>query len=129
MRNRGGFLWFGSSRFPISFYFSRNDKIHMHYLERLRTEYMTSGRCDMCGNFSKPLERHHESYKPERTMNLCHKCHFKTHFLPWELTDSAKEKLLRARHGHSKTITEEMKRQYLAPGRRPAQLQLRKKLR
>ena len=100
----------------------------MHYLERLRTGNMKSGYCDMCKTRVSVLERHHESYKPERTIFLCHKCHHKTHFLPWQLTAQAKEKLLQVRHGFGTTVTEEMKENYVPPGRRPAQLKLRKKL-
>lgn len=98
----------------------------MPYLERLRTEHMKTGKCDLCGKYQKKLERHHESYSPERTIQLCHKCHWRAHFQPIFLTEKHKEKLLRVRHGFGTTITEDMIRAYIGPGRRPAQLAVKK---
>ena len=89
---------------------------------------MRSGFCELCGRRVDKLERHHESYRPERTIYICHRCHHKLHFLPWQLTDAQKEKLLRTRHGFKKTITEKMKKEYVPPGRRAAQLEVRKKI-
>ena len=100
----------------------------MHYIERLRTEHMKKGKCEICKNWADPLERHHESYNPERTIFLCHKCHWKCHFMPYNLTDKAKEKLLRVRHGFGITLTEDMIKKYIAPGRRPSQLRVRKEV-
>ena len=101
--------------------------ILMHYLEKLRKEKMKGGRCEICFVWENNLEAHHENYKPERTIYLCHKCHHKVHFLPWQLTEYTRKKLLKIRHGYGVTISDEMARTYIPPGRRPAQLEVRKK--
>ena len=100
----------------------------MHYIERLRTEHMKGGKCEICKKTFPILERHHESYRPEHTIMLCHKCHFKCHFMPYNLTDKIKERLLRVRLGFAITITDDMIKKYIAPGRRPAQLKARKEV-
>jgi len=100
----------------------------MEYLEKLRTSRMKSGHCALCGKHVDVLERHHESYRPEKTIDICHHCHHKLHFLPWELPDNHKEKLLKVRFGNEREITESMLNSYVAPGRRPAQLEVREKV-
>lgn len=52
-----------------------------------------------CQGFTERLERHHESYKPERTCYVCHACHNLIHFRPWQLTTMNKEKLITVRFG------------------------------
>ena len=53
-----------------------------------------AGICELCGYSVSRLERHHIHYKPERTIKLCHGCHFKVHFRQWLLTDRQLEILL-----------------------------------
>ena len=112
--------------------FRLGEIIIMHYLERLRTEHMRGGRCGLCGRWFKKLARHHESYNPERCIYVCNtgrrNCHWKIHFQPWLLIDRHREKLLRVRHGYKKTITKDMIENYVPPGRRPAQLKVRRKI-
>lgn len=108
-----------------------------NYLEELRTEHMKAGNCELCGEFTRKLERHHEQYRPERCTYLCHHCHHKVHFLPWQLTDEQKKKLLEARHGTKQFkallrkphLIRLMIKGYVAPGRRRAQLEVRKRVR
>ena len=45
------------------------------------------GFCELDGTRTDRLERHHISYKPEKTIKLCHKCHAKIHFSPAFLTE------------------------------------------
>jgi len=99
----------------------------MHYIEKLRTEHMKSGHCELCGRWTDILERHHEQYRPERTIYICHNCHHKCHFFPWQLSTQAKEKLLTRRHGFKKTITPDMIAEYTAPGRRNALMEVKAK--
>jgi hypothetical protein len=54
------------------------------------------GTCQMCYK-QGIIERHHVSYFPERTINLCHKCHFKVHYQPGLLTRSDLIALLNAK--------------------------------
>ena len=104
------------------------------YIEALRTEHMKSGSCELCGAFSQPLERHHEKYSPERCIFLCHACHHRAHFRPYHLTDAEKVKLLETRHGSHQWQAFERKphlaqllvKEYIAPGRRDAQLAVRR---
>jgi len=100
----------------------------MEYLEKLRTENMKKGFCQLCGSSQKILERHHEKYEPERTIFICHKCHHKLHFLPNQLPERHKEKLLQVRLQTNSPIPKSMIHSYLAPGRRDAQLALRRHL-
>ena len=44
------------------------------------------GRCVLCGAFGL-VERHHVLYRPEKTLDLCHSCHFRVHYKPWELKE------------------------------------------
>lgn len=44
------------------------------------------GRCAFCGR-ETVIEKHHVSYRPSKTINLCHNCHFKVHFFPNRLTE------------------------------------------
>lgn len=99
------------------------------YVERLRTDTMKKGRCELCNSYEQRLEGHHEKYRPERKIYVCHKCHHKLHFLPWQLPGHYKVKLLQCRHGFGVTITDEMIKAYVAPGRRAAQLRVRMKVR
>ena len=52
------------------------------------------GRCALCPKNVEHLERHHISYRPEITVDLCHDCHFTTHYYPDRLTDIQKTYLL-----------------------------------
>ena len=74
----------------------------MSYIEQLRHPVKSfktkTGVCFLCGKIFQVLERHHESYEPERCVFLCHACHFKIHFQRWLLTYQDKEKLLSARY-------------------------------
>ncbi len=111
------------------------------HIEAMRTEHMKSGFCRLkatgCQGFCKVLEKHHESYKPERTIYLCHHCHHLVHFRPYQLTDQQKGKLLCLRHGPSlwlafskkPRVAEMMRKNYVAPGRRKAQLEIRRRVR
>lgn len=111
------------------------------YIEALRTEHMKPGRCELratgCEGYSKRLERHHEKYSPERCIYVCHHCHHLLHFRPYQLTEQQKKKLLETRHGSKQwsaftrkpNLMHKLVRNYVAPGRRPAQLILRRKLR
>lgn len=106
----------------------------MHYVERLRTEHMKAGRCELCGDMQKVLERHHEKYQPERCIFLCHDCHHRTHFRPYHLSEREKVKLLETRHGSTQwsaftrkpNLMQKLVQGYIAPGRREAQLAVRK---
>ena len=107
------------------------------HIEALRTSRMRKGRCKLCGRGTQLLERHHESYRPEHVIELCHDCHHRVHFRPYHLNDNEKEKLLRCRHGDEEyralaakpRLFTLLKRRYVAPGRRPAQLEVRRKVR
>jgi hypothetical protein len=111
------------------------------HIEAMRTEHMRRGRCAFwkyCGNSGKVLlEFHHELYRPEHGIYLCHKCHHRVHFRPYNLSDREKEILLHCRIGDEKykalcrkpRLFEMLKRRYVAPGRRPAQLEVRRKVR
>ena len=46
-----------------------------------------AGFCELDGARTERLERHHISYRPEKTIKLCHKCHAKIHFSPAFLTE------------------------------------------
>lgn len=61
----------------------------MNKVERL-------GVCAFCGRYGI-IERHHVQYRPERTVNLCHNCHFKVHYFPSRLTEYELDVLLRAK--------------------------------
>jgi hypothetical protein len=107
------------------------------HIEAMRTGRMRRGRCQLCGHGTERLERHHELYRPEHVIDLCHACHHRVHFRPYHLNDREKEKLLRCRHGDEKyralaakpRVFEMLKRRYVAPGRRPAQLEVRRRVR
>jgi len=107
------------------------------HIEALRTEHMRRGRCALCKKYVEHLEGHHEKYRPERKIDLCHHCHHRVHFRPYHLTDREKDLLLRCRHGDSRfwifkskpRVMGLMRKTYIAPGRRDAQLKLRRKLR
>jgi len=89
-----------------------------HYLEDLRKDAMRSGKCALDGVSADPLEEHHESYNPVRTIFVCHDCHWKITFQPWLLTDAYKTKLLNTRYAGQKVITQDMIDAYVSP-RRP----------
>lgn len=59
-----------------------------------RTKKRSIGRCELCGTFDNFLERHHISYKPEKTRRLCHSCHFTAHYYPERLSHIQKVILL-----------------------------------
>jgi hypothetical protein len=54
------------------------------------------GRCRLCGAFGL-VEAHHVLYRPERRIDLCHKCHFSVHYQPWLLKESQIKTLLIAK--------------------------------
>lgn len=58
-----------------------------------------SGSCGLCNKSVQKLERHHESYRPENCIYLCHECHHRVHFLPWQLDLNQKRKLILTRIG------------------------------
>jgi len=89
----------------------------MAYLDNLRQEHMAKGRCILCGKVLPVLERHHEKYDPERTLNICHDCHFRVHFQPWLLTDAQKTTLLRTRENATVQILQSMIDEYKPPSR------------
>jgi len=107
------------------------------HIEAMRTEHMRRGRCALCGKLVEHLERHHEKYRPEHVISLCHHCHHRVHFRPYHLSDEEKEKLLRCRYGDEQyrafalkpRVFAMLKKRYVAPGRRPAQLEVRRKVR
>jgi hypothetical protein len=111
------------------------------HIEALRTQSRKAlrvhGRCRLSGPHGGRIEEHHEKYDPERKIIACHKCHHRAHFRPWELQPRDKEKLLLTRHGaveYNKLQAvpaqlEEAKKKYVAPGRRPAQLEVRREVR
>jgi hypothetical protein len=111
------------------------------HIEAMRTEHMKRGQCPFwryCGNSGKVLlEFHHESYHPERGIRVCHRCHHRIHFRPYNLSDAEKEILLRKRHGDEKFWALKrfprrmalMRKLYVAPGRRPAQVAVRREVR
>jgi hypothetical protein len=110
------------------------------HIEGMRTEHMKSGNCQLhaegCEGFSRRLEFHHESYAPERGLHVCHHCHHVLHFRPYDLTREQKVKLLSMRHEPARfamilerqELVEAMIREYVAPGRRPAQLAVRRRV-
>jgi len=110
------------------------------HIEGMRTGRMKAGFCqlraDGCQGYSRPLERHHEKYRPERCIYVCHHCHHLLHFRPYFLTAQQKEKLLMVRHtpgqwlkiSEKPRVKEQLLRCYIAPGRRPAQLAIRREL-
>ncbi len=111
------------------------------HIEAMRTEHMKRGFCQIkatgCTGFCEVLERCHEKYKPERFLYACHHCHHLTHFRPWLLTDKQKEMLLQVRHGPKMWLALSKKprvkalllKNYIAPGRRKAQLEVRRRVR
>lgn len=111
------------------------------HIEAMRTGRMKRGYCQLkatgCTGFCEVLERHHEKYSLERTIYLCHHCHHLAHFRPWQLTDGQKEQLLQVRHGAQRWLALSKKprvkalllKNYVAPGRRKAQLGVRKRVR
>ncbi|MEM2614607.1 MAG: hypothetical protein QXO15_10385 [Nitrososphaerota archaeon] len=54
------------------------------------------GNCAFCGRYGI-IERHHVQYVPEKTIKLCHNCHFKVHFFPNRLNEHELDALLRAK--------------------------------
>lgn len=52
------------------------------------------GCCTLCYKSVLHLERHHIQYRPEVTIDLCHGCHFKAHFLPFQLSNAKLYRLL-----------------------------------
>ena len=52
------------------------------------------GRCSLCGVYTLRLELHHIKYRPEITIGLCHKCHFRVHYRKQTLRDCDLVKLL-----------------------------------
>ena len=111
------------------------------HIEGMRTGRMKSGYCELkatgCQGFCKVLEKCHEKYRPERFYYGCHHCHHLTHFRPWLLTERQKEFLLQVRLGprqwlaYSKKpmMREKLIGDYVAPGRRKAQLVVRQGVR
>jgi len=110
------------------------------HIEAMRTGRMRKGRCSFSPGCKCQgrvlLEFHHESYNPERGLPLSHHCHHRVHFRPWNLSDREKEMLLRTRYGPSKwpamarrpALVERLRRAYVAPGRRQAQLEVRREV-
>jgi len=111
------------------------------HIEGMRTGRMKRGFCELkatgCEGFTEHLERHHESYRPERFIYTCHHCHNTAHFKPWLLTRQQKIKLLRVRLGDvawgalqgRPRVVEQMLKRYVAPGRRPTQMKVRAEVR
>ena len=107
------------------------------YVERLRRSAIRPGVCEFCGHFEMVPEFHHECYNPERGLLLCHKHHHRVHFLPYQLSVQEKEKLLFYRHGAQEfnkrranpTAWQRELSKYIAPGRRDAQLRMRRDVR
>lgn len=63
-----------------------------------------SGACKLCLTHTEHLERHHISYKPEITIDLCHQCHFTAHFFPNRLRRDQKLLLLEKRFNHAHAL-------------------------
>jgi hypothetical protein len=111
------------------------------HIEGMRTSRMKSGHCQLratgCQGYCKVLERHHEKYRPESVIYVCHHCHHLLHFRPYHLTGQQKEKLLQVRHGpvlwasysRRPRVKEKLLRAYIAPGRRKPQLEVRREVR
>ena len=103
------------------------------HIEAMRTSHMKRGRCALCKKWNSTLEGHHEKYRPERKIYLCHNCHHRVHFRPYHLSDRDKDELLKTRHGDPEFYAFKkrpgamalMRKTYIAPGRRDAQLKLR----
>lgn len=76
------------------------------YVERMRRSGMKTGNCQLCHTFSDALEFHHESYRPEKGLYLCHHCHHKVHWYPYQLKSHQKKKLLTIRLQNTKGIDE-----------------------
>jgi len=55
---------------------------------------LKQGFCELCGKQDKRIERHHIRYRPERTINICHPCHFKCHHQSFQLTEREIEIML-----------------------------------
>lgn len=114
--------------------FSIMNDTEVPYVERLRRSAIKPGTCSFCGSFVEVPEFHHECYRPERGLQLCHKCHHKAHFLPYQLSIQEKEKLLFHRLGPLEFNRRRAKptdwarelSKYIAPGRRDAQLRMRR---
>ena len=109
----------------------------LHYCEKLRMSAVRPGTCAICGSWEQRPEFHHESYRPERGILLCHACHQRAHFRPWQLDTREKEKLLLCRLGAAEYnrlrqdpgVWEREISGYCAPGRRAAQLEVRRQVR
>jgi len=107
------------------------------HIEAMRQGHMRRGRCSLCNKYVDHLEGHHELYRPEHKIPLCHHCHHRVHFRPYHLSDREKEKLLRCRLGDERYKAYRLKprlwgmrlKKYVAPGRRPAQMKVRREAR
>jgi len=91
-----------------------------HYIERLRVSGMHKGVCGLNANHYGPLEENHESYAPERTIFVCHDCHWRITFEPWLLTKDQRRKLLNTRYAGSVVLTDDMIAGYKSPSRKAA---------
>jgi hypothetical protein len=63
------------------------------------------GNCALCGRHTEHLEAHHITYSPERTLDICHACHFQAHFFPNRLPEQALIKLLVRIHTHAHALS------------------------
>lgn len=55
------------------------------------------GSCFLCCKTVERLERHHEQYEPEITVQLCHACHHARHYYPRMIPIQARERLVKVR--------------------------------
>lgn len=69
-----------------------------NYISKLMKADKWQGSCQLCSKPSKRLERHHTSYRPEKTILLCHKCHYRAHYQPWTLSEQQLYRLMISRY-------------------------------
>lgn len=65
-----------------------------YYSKFLKARNGKSGLCELCHKFSERLEAHHVCYSPEKTLSICHSCHFQVHSQPRRFNHLQKLKLV-----------------------------------
>lgn len=65
-----------------------------YYHKSLKARDGRAGICSLCRKFSEKLEAHHVCYSPEKTLSICHACHFQVHSRPSRFNHLQKLKLI-----------------------------------
>jgi len=81
-------------------------------IEQMRRRALKGGPCATCGKSEATLEAHHENYRPDSLVWLCHRCHHARHYYPQALPFHARMVLARARARAKPSMTPEDVQQY-----------------